>query len=141
MSMYLPTILLANIIEVQYWHGTNAPPIKPITNLSAINEAAELTNAAPPTARAPPIKIVACNLLGPNFSQRGPRAKRTKMVPRTLVSPDVLVSFRVMSLLLSLTIYSRAGTMANHPRKARKNDSQLKWKALNQGRWHENSFI
>ena len=114
--------------------------MNPMRNRVTYSPAGDTTAAEPKTKQPPKRRRRHCRTLGPNRSQSGPMANRRKTVPSTEMMAEVCATWKSMPLVGSSTKYSIAGTMENHPKKARKKLIHEKWNPRYHGRAHEHTL-
>lgn len=132
MALAVPTMFLANIMDVQYWHMTNVLPAMPMNSLQTMSPALDWTNPMHAHGIALAIRITPMVKRAPNLSHIGPLTNLIATVPATEAMLEDQMSC-VVSPSVAFTSGSK-GAMANHMKKARKNPNQEQWNARMWGR-------
>ena len=112
MALAVPTMFLANIIEVQYWHITKVLPAMPMKSLQMMRPALFWTNPMQAVGIAETQRIAPMVRRAPNLSHMGPLMNLMATVPAT----EAMLEFQIccfVRLRVSLTS-GKSGAMANH---------------------------
>lgn len=126
-ALAVPATSLVNILVDQYWHMTKVDPPRPMKKRVTARVVALLTRPIQAHGILAAISTNPINTRAPYLSQRGPSAKRIKMVPATEQMFDVQISCLVI-WRVSFTSESN-GAIANQMKKATKNVHHEQWNA------------